>query len=322
MSLSDNAMSALLLCSAIGISKTDCELKPFTLTEWNRFLDRVTERGMEPKVVLEGKGSLGKDLGISPEEESRITALCRRGGSVAIELDELSKRGIEVATVFSSSYPVLMKRTLKRKSPPVLFYAGDISLAGKIGISIVGSRNVDEDGMRFAEQLARKAALEKLVLYSGGANGVDRVAETSAVQNGGATVSYVADSLTSRIRKRSVVKDIMEGRLLLISDVKPDVGFTVARAMNRNKYIYSSAYGSFVVSSDYRRGGTWAGATEALRNGWSKVLVWDHAGYEGNRKLIELGAVPYELSDEKLYAVITRKKKDYEQLELFNTMPA
>lgn len=55
----------------------------------------------------------------------------------------------------------------------------------------------------------------------------------------------------------------MNRRLLLITDMKPDTGFSAARAMNRNKFIYASAYGTFVVASDYNKGGTWAGAVEA-----------------------------------------------------------
>lgn len=61
---------------------------------------------------------------------------------------------------------------------------------------------------------------------------------------------------------------------------------SLARAMNRNKYIYASSYGTFVVESEYNKGGTWSGAAEAVKNKWGKVFVND---LEGNKKLIELG---------------------------------
>ena len=46
-------------------------------------------------------------------------------------------------------------------------------------------------------------------------------------------------------------------------------------------------------ASDLETGGTWAGATEALRRGFGAVAVWtgDGAG-EGNPMLAERGAVP------------------------------
>ncbi len=99
--------------------------------------------------------------------------------------------------------------------------------------------------------------------------------------------------------------------------------------MNRNKYIYASSYGAFVVESDYRKGGTWAGATEAIKNGWTNVYVWENKDHEGNIGLIEQGAIPYRLSDETLVDILSGKKttstvesqektESYEQLSLFN----
>lgn len=54
------------------------------------------------------------------------------------------KNGIDVVTQFDADYPILIKRKLIKKAPPVFFYSGDISLAKKIGIGVVGSRNIDE----------------------------------------------------------------------------------------------------------------------------------------------------------------------------------
>ena len=88
--------------------------------------------------------------------------------------------------------------------------------------------------------------------------------------------------------------------------------------MNRNKYIYASSYGTFVISSDYNKGGTWAGANEALKNGWTKVFVWNHQDYEGNLKLIEKGAIPYELSEIAVYETITKQENEFEQMDLFS----
>ena len=51
MKFSDNAMSAILLCSYIGINKDDI-IKPFTMGEWNQFLDKTIDMKLEPSVVL------------------------------------------------------------------------------------------------------------------------------------------------------------------------------------------------------------------------------------------------------------------------------
>lgn len=316
MKFSDNAMCAILLCSYIGLSKDDT-IKPFSLGEWNTFLDKIIENKLEPKVIFNREIDWGNILSYPTDEVERIKELSSRGGSVAFELEDLSNKGIDTITLFDSDYPPLLKRKLKKKTPPVLFYAGDITLAQKIGIAVVGSRDVDEAGMEFTRKLVEKAAKEKLVIYSGGAKGVDTISEITAINNGGAVVAFVADSLLARIKKQGVVNNIINRQLLLITDVKPETGFTVARAMNRNKFIYTSAYAAFVVSSDYNKGGTWTGAVEALRNDWGKTLVWNHNEYEGNRKLIEKGAVPYELAEKKLYDIITEKAA-FEQMNLFD----
>jgi predicted Rossmann fold nucleotide-binding protein DprA/Smf involved in DNA uptake len=42
------------------------------------------------------------------------------------------------------------------------------------------------------------------------------------------------------------------------------VGFNVGHAMQRNKLIYALADAALVVTSDFEKGGTWAGAIEQL----------------------------------------------------------
>lgn len=316
MKFSDNAMSAILLCSYIGIQDSK-ELKPLSLGEWNALQDSLSASGKEPGTLLGCELEILKDKGFEDKYIERIQRLITRGNAV-FALDELLNKGIGVITQFDAEYPKFLRKKLKKKMPPVLFYAGNIQLANKVGIAVVGSRNVDMDGINFTRQLVKKASNEKLVIYSGGAKGVDSISEQTAIQSGGAAVSFLADSLLTRIKKRDVLEGIEHGQLLLFSDAKPELGFTAVRAMNRNKYIYASSYGAFVVSSGYKTGGTWTGATEAMRNGWTKVLVWNNREYDGNQKLLEKGGTAYELSDDKLYDILRKKEQNFHQIDLFS----
>lgn len=317
MKFSDNAMSAILLCSYIGLKDQEA-VKPFSLGEWNHFLDKVIEKNEEPSVILkDNKNRLLEELRYDKISIDRISMLVSRGGAVAFELDDLSRKGIDVVTLFDKEYPVLLKRRLKRKTPPILFYSGDITLSKKIGIAVVGSRNIDEAGIEFTKKLVEKASKENLIVYSGGAKGVDTISEKIAINCRSAVVSFIADSLLSKIKNKEVIQQIQQGKLLLFSDVKPDVGFTASRAMNRNKLIYASSYGAFVVSSDYNKGGTWSGAIENIRNKWTKEFVWSHVEYFGNEKLIEKGGISYNLSEDKIYDLIIKKEIEYSQIDLF-----
>lgn len=61
--------------------------------------------------------------------------------------------------------------------------------------------------------------------------------------------------------------------------------------MGRNKVIYGLSTATVVVAADAEKGGTWAGAVEALKQHIAPVVTWTGAGAgEGNERLVELGA--------------------------------
>lgn len=318
MIYSDSAMAAILLCTNLGI---DGEYKPLTLKEWNGLGKTVNDMGYKIADLL--KSEFTKKLPISEKQKEQIKLLTGRGFSIALKLQELENKGIYIVTQFDSDYPKYLKRKLREKMPPVLFYAGDITLAGKIGIAIVGSRDVDDAGMLFAKDLAKKATKEKLIIYSGGAKGVDSISEKAAIDEGGYVVSFIGDSLSKKIRNKDVIKNILNKRILLFSDVNPDTGFSVGRAMNRNKFIYAAAHGAFVVSSDFGKGGTWTGAVENINNSWTKLFVWSGCEKKGNKELIIKGAIPYVISEQTILDTINLSpQKDieaYRQIDMFTT---
>lgn len=318
MIYSDSAMAAILLCTNLGI---EGEYKPLTLKEWNGLGKTVNDMGYKIADLL--KSEFTKKLPISEKQKEQIKLLTGRGFSIALKLQELENKGIYIVTQFDNAYPKYLKRKLREKMPPVLFYAGDITLAGKIGIAIVGSRDVDDAGMLFAKDLAKKATKEKLIIYSGGAKGVDSISERTAIDEGGYVVSFIGDSLSKKIRNKDVIQNILNKRILLFSDVNPDTGFSVGRAMNRNKFIYAAAHGAFVVSSDFGKGGTWTGAVENINNSWTKLFVWSGCVKKGNKELISKGAIPYVISEQTILDTINSSpQKDIEvcrQIDMFSS---
>ena len=65
--------------------------------------------------------------------------------------------------------------------------------------------------------------------------------------------------------------------------------------MGRNKYIYAFSDFALVISAEVEKGGTWAGAKEELKRPDAKpVFVRAETDIpEGNRALLQLGAVPF-----------------------------
>ena len=107
-------------------------------------------------------------------------------------------------------------------------------------------------------------------------------------------VSVLAEGMEKTIKLRDVQKELKRGDLCLLTPYSPDAGFSVGGAMGRNRLIYCLADYAIVVASDAEKGGTWSGASEALRFGWLPVFVLEHSLMpEGNRLLIQKGAHPF-----------------------------
>jgi predicted Rossmann fold nucleotide-binding protein DprA/Smf involved in DNA uptake len=102
----------------------------------------------------------------------------------------------------------------------------------------------------------------------------------------------LGNSLTRAVVSKKFRDALREGKLVLISPFDPDAGFNVGNAMARNKYIYALSDWALVVNAALNKGGTWAGATENLRNGWVPLFVYSSSmTSSGNKNLIEKGGI-------------------------------
>ena len=132
-------------------------------------------------------------------------------------------------------------------------------------------------------------------VISGGAKGIDQTCMLSALAMDGKVVGVMANSLAKTAVAKKYRTAIKEGNLTLISTYDPDAGFSVGNAMGRNKYIYGLADYALVINSTVNKGGTWAGATEALAK-IKDVPVFVRIAENtesGNHKLLEKGAIPF-----------------------------
>lgn len=314
----DNAYVTILMCSYLGVKEGN--YKPYTALQWSELGQKIVNSNVgEPANLLNmDKNSIINNFKISEEEADRIINLLSRGANLAFMLEEMGRKGISIVTRSDKKYPQKLKSILKKHSPPLLYYCGDLSLANKIGIGIVGSRNIDEEGTNFAQLLAKKAVEENLVVFSGGAKGVDTISETTALNNNGYVVSILADSLDRKIKNKDIRDNILSGKQLLISANNPNAPFSAASAMNRNKYIYALSHGTFVVASDYNKGGTWAGAIENIKNEWVNTFVWNNKKYMANLELIKKGGIAVEyINNISIADLISRKIEKVNQINIF-----
>jgi predicted Rossmann fold nucleotide-binding protein DprA/Smf involved in DNA uptake len=292
--LSDDGQALLALCSPFALTDDRLDGGPFTLAEWNKIEKQIQQSAWKNPAELQGRTAdhIAKTLSISMGDADRIARLLERSSRLALELENIFSRGMWVVTRMDELYPTKLRDTLKHQAPTVLFGAGEIQLLGRGGVAVIGSRNIDEAGTLFAREAGRKIAESGLPVISGGARGTDRLAMQGALQSEGFAIGALADSLEATIRKADVRDFVINGRLALLTPYSPAAGFSVGAAMGRNKVIYGLADFAIVVSSDYQTGGTWAGASEALKTNWCPVFVRESADApKGNRELVKLGAV-------------------------------
>jgi predicted Rossmann fold nucleotide-binding protein DprA/Smf involved in DNA uptake len=285
--VNDDTLATLLLCTELGGS----EVKPLTQTEYiklDKWLGNVGKRF--GNLLCDNVMSVPDDIGLPNE---RLKILLARGGKLGIVIEEWQRCGIWVVSHSDADYPARYKNHLKDKAPPLLYGVGNRSLLAGGGLAIVGSRDIDEKGACFTRSVSEIWATQKQPVVSGGARGVDRISMNTALEAGGTVIGVLSDSLF----KTSLTEHaaLSSGKLLLLSPYHPKASFSVGMAMGRNKLIYASADYGLVISSDYNKGGTWAGATEELKKIPHRpvfVRIEDCANMPiGNSKLLELGAI-------------------------------
>lgn len=305
------------LCSHVCVGEGVRPLEPREYSDLTQLLHQV---GKTPKDLF---GFSAEDfrtiLGFDTERTQRFMRLLDRNASLSFELGQYQNMGIEVITRADAGYPKKLKKKLVNQCPPLFYYAGDLSLLDRKLIGYVGARTITQKDLDFTVQAVRKTTDLGYGVVSGGAKGIDTVSGTEALLRGGVSVEYLSDSMLRKLKNRDVIKNIQQGKLLLLSVSKPDTGFNVGMAMMRNRYIYAQSVGTVIIRSDLNKGGTWTGANDNLKNNWCTTLCWDHP-YPGNQALIENGAIPIDenwdggLPDEMSKEMTS---ETYEQTSLF-----
>jgi predicted Rossmann fold nucleotide-binding protein DprA/Smf involved in DNA uptake len=290
-----NTQAILLLTAPLVAGRGDLSVKLLSLGEYNRLARRLREKQKQPADLMGNDADEVIKLCEQQFGRERLEVLLGRGFLLSQAIERWSARNIWVISRADSTYPKRLKARLKEDAPPLLYGCGDLGLLEKGGLAVVGSRHVDEELISYTEGIGKLAAEARWTLISGGAKGIDRAAINGALQSNGEAVAVMSDSLERAAVAHENREPLIDHRLVLVSPYDPAAGFNVGNAMQRNKVIYAIADAGLVVTSDFEKGGTWAGAIEQLEKfHFVPVFVRDgnHAG-RGNSALIHHGGVPW-----------------------------
>lgn len=293
MSLDENNQVILLLSAHFSPARRG-DPTPLTPIEYGRISHWLHENQYQPKDLFSRFEEVGQAW-VDPKGKitlERLEYLLGRGAAMGIALEKWSSAGIWIVTRANSEYPERLKRILGKAAPASLFGVGNKRLLNAGGLAIVGSRDIDSSDRAYAQRIAQRASNEGINIVSGGAKGVDETAMLAALEVEGNALGILANDLMKSALSGKWRPHIKKNQLCLVSTYYPEASFHVGNAMGRNKYIYCLADYGLVVRSDKGKGGTWAGATEALKKGLAPVFVKPDSDAEGNAALMGLGAAP------------------------------
>lgn len=216
-------------------------------------------------------------------------------------INTLSTLKSKAITILDEDYPEYLKRSIM--PPLVLFYYGDISLLQnpENNIAVVGSRNHSEYGVKMTTEIV-KDICPFLTIVSGMAIGIDTVAQTTAIENGGKTIAVLPSGIDYcyPIRNRLLYEEIKKNHLI-ISEYPNDLEPTENNFRCRNR-IVAAISKAVVVTEAKHYSGTLITVGVALQSGKDIYCVPYHGDEESHcNRLIKEGAVLVECGDDILY---------------------
>lgn len=249
------------------------------------------------------------------EEALREAGLWSEAGLLASSglLAWAEARAVHVLTPVCLGYPVGWAR-MPGLGPPAVWIRGDASVllagstsladahSGRQLIGVVGSRSISGAVATFALRVGEEAARLGHPVISGGAEGCDTFGVRGALRAGGTAIQVLpfgleSSSLGGSASSCSVSTSYrgassMAASVCDLSVCAPDEPFSTGTAMERNALIYAAASVTVVAHSRFRQGGTWHGATDALRRRLGRIAIREDSSSPAHQALIALGAVP------------------------------
>jgi predicted Rossmann fold nucleotide-binding protein DprA/Smf involved in DNA uptake len=153
--LSPDTQAILLLCASFGQNR-QTEPQPLTLREYNAVAGWLLENEMSPGDLLNPtfKNRLSK-ITIGKLDSNRLIALLERGVMLGLAVEKWTNQGLWVLGRGDSQYPKRLKQRLRHSAPAILYGVGNIELLSQGGLAVVGSRDVDEEGLGYTQRVAQ-----------------------------------------------------------------------------------------------------------------------------------------------------------------------
>lgn len=287
-----DSLAVLLFCGDLIVDNT----APLSPEEWADVEKKLKSSAKKSPAKLFGmnQDTLVQILGIDEYIAYKMIARLSTINDLMFALANLENEGIFITTKYENNYPPRLLSSLKKRAPLYLYYVGDLSIMKNM-VSIVGPQTMEKHLNSFTKNLVTKIYDEERVLISSGLKGVDAYALKTHLQLGGKAVCFVSDHMFDK--KKTYAKAIKDKKMVLISAVDPFAYFNVTNALDRNIYVCGLSEIQFITATHINSGGVWFTTIQNLHYHWTKQMVLDDPQYNGNIRLLEMGAIKVSYDD-------------------------
>ncbi|NMB41132.1 MAG: DNA-protecting protein DprA [Firmicutes bacterium] len=181
--------------------------------------------------------------------------IVRERGKINIdkEWDNVLKKGYSCVTEKNEDYPLLLKEIYD--PPPIIYYCGDIKVANKCCLAIVGSRRHSFYGKEIAYKFASKLSEHGLTVVSGLARGIDTWAHKGVLDAGGKTAAVLGCGLDICYPpENKTIKKKIQDTGVILSEFPPGVQPLPQNFPRRNRIISGLSLGTIVVEAGKKSG--------------------------------------------------------------------
>jgi len=194
---------------------------------------------------------------------SMLPELSSRGGAsraIRIASVEEAEREIDTARRFGArflgigepDYPPALRQI--EGAPPLLAVKGELQIATRPSVGIVGSRNASISGAKFAAGIARELGRAGYTVTSGLARGIDTAAHRASIETG--TIAVLAGGLDQPYPPENIplMEEITGGNGLAVSEMPFGWEPRARDFPRRNRLIAGISLGVVVVEAAHRSG--------------------------------------------------------------------
>ena len=177
----------------------------------------------------------------------RIAAEAR----VSAEINAVRAAGARYLFHDGADYPALLAEL--DSAPPIMTARGDLALAARPCVAIVGARNASAAAVKLARQFAGELAEAGFVVASGLARGIDGAAHRAAL--GGGTIGVIASGIDIAYPpEHAELQEQVASQGLLLAEQPPQTEPLARHFPSRNRIIAGLAAGTLVVEAAPKSG--------------------------------------------------------------------